>query len=445
MSPREVAFSSGRDRGGADRTSSLISQVRGIVRWQLTVLAAVCAVVVVFLPSAWSALRWPLAVVLVAFVVLYPSRILLAALQGLQDLAFLGKTQIAGWAFSTVATVALVLTGGGLYSLVIAWMIGQAIPACAAWYRIHAVRPELVSGATPKDAANAGQYLGRSVWLSAGQIAQVLLAGSDVLLIGKLLGPAAVVPYACTGKLVMVFANHPQLLMHAAQPALSELRGSASRARLAKVSAALAQTMLLMSGGLAVVVLAVNQSFTRWWVGDAQFGGWALTAAFVLTMLMRHWSIAVIYTLFCFGHERRLSLTSLADGIVTIAATIVLVRLFGPIGAPLGSLVGVITVTLPFNIYAVAHEMGITPAASVTPVLSWLARIVPVAVVAAAISAWVQSPSFAAVAGMAAFVGLVYGAVMFPLVWNGPAASYVKRVLPVLQRMRLWPLESHGG
>ena len=53
--------------------------------------------------------------------------------------------------------------------------------------------------------------------------------------IGALLGPAAVVPYACTAKLVTLLGNQPQLFMQMAVPALSELR-AVSRERLFQVS-----------------------------------------------------------------------------------------------------------------------------------------------------------------------------------------------------------------
>ena len=62
------------------------------------------------------------------------------------------------------------------------------------------------------------------------QVAQVLVNGTDLLVIGALLGPEAIVPYACTGKLVTLLANQPQLFMQMALPALSELRAS-GRAR----------------------------------------------------------------------------------------------------------------------------------------------------------------------------------------------------------------------
>src|SRR5262245_42590292 len=171
MLPREVAFASGRESAAAsDQMAALVAQVRKIVRWQLPVLSATCAVVLGFLPSEWAALTRPLAFVLVAFVVLYPSRVLLSALQGLQELPFLAKTQIVAWAVSTAATIALVLAGAGLYALVSAWVVSQAVPAVAAWLRLRALRPDLFARgrvAVPP----AAHYFKRSIWVSVAQIA----------------------------------------------------------------------------------------------------------------------------------------------------------------------------------------------------------------------------------------------------------------------------------
>ena len=89
----------------------------------------------------------------------------------------------------------------------------------------------------------------RGAWISVGQIAQVLLSGTDLVVVGTLLGPEAIVPYACTGKLMTMLANQPQLFMQMALPALSELRGAAARERLFEVSRSMTQLMLLASGG----------------------------------------------------------------------------------------------------------------------------------------------------------------------------------------------------
>jgi O-antigen/teichoic acid export membrane protein len=426
--PREVAFASGLPDAQAvnDRIASLVAQVRRIVRWQVPALAIACAFVWWFLPAQWTSMRWPLALVFVAFIALYPLRIVSAVLQGAQDLPFLAKSQLIGWAVGTVITIALVIAGTGLFALVVGWTVTLTIPAVAAWWRVRQLWPGM---SAPSDSGPVRQYFNRSIWVSVAQIAQVLLAGSDVLLLGQILGATAVVPYACTGKLVTVFANHPQLLMHAAQPALTELRASASKERLATVATALTQTMLMMSGALAVAILAVNHFFVDWWVGPAQYGGWWLTVAFTVMMLLRHWNVATVYTLFCFGYERQLSLTSLADGVVTVIATALAVWKWGLIGAPIGSIVGVATVSLPFNVRSVASEMGLGVGAFLKTSAPLSIRIVVIGAAAAAGSAWFPS-SFTGALLVALPIVALYAATMLPLAWNGPVGPYLRMALP---------------
>jgi O-antigen/teichoic acid export membrane protein len=431
--PREVAFASGQPGLGNanERIAGLIAQVRQIVRWQLPVLSVACGLVWWFLPAEWSLMRWPLALVFVAFIALYPLRILTAALQGVQELPFLAKSQLVGWSAGTIVTLALVLAGKGLYSLVIGWAVTTAIPAGAAWWRAR----HLWGDAPPVNQSEPVRpYFQRSIWVSVGQIAQALLAGSDVLLLGKMLGPAAIVPYACTGKLVTVFANHPQLLMHVAQPALSELRVSESRARLATVATALTQAMLMMSGALLVVILAANHYFVNWWVGPTQYGGWKLSLAFAAMMLLRHWNIAVIYTLFCFGYERQISLTSLGDGVVTAVGTVLLVSRLGPIGAPLASMLGLLTVSLPFNLRSVAHEMGLTVRSFLSTLLPLFMRIVAISAAAALGSAWIGGSSLGGTLVLLVLVATAYAAATVPIAWKGPVGPYLRMALPMVGR-----------
>ena len=196
--------------------------------------------------------------------------------------------------------------------------------------------------------------------MSVSQIAQVLLNGTDVMIVGALLGPAAVVPYACTGKLVSVLANQPQAILQSAAPALSELRTTNDRGRLFQVSSALAQATLAVSGLVACVVLAVNAGFVRWWVGPEQFGGLALTLLLLAAMIIRHFNTTNIYALFCFGHERRLALTGLADGVTTLVISALLVRSFGLAGAPLGAIAGVVLVSAPLNLAELSRETGVS-------------------------------------------------------------------------------------
>lgn len=426
--PREVAFASGRtEPGTATRLiRGLVAQVRRIVRWQVMGLAVICLALWLLLPADWEALRWPLVIVFVTFVAVYPARVDIAVLQGLQDLPFLSKSQLYGWILSTAVTVGLVVWGWGLTALVLGWALALAVPAIAAIVRSRA---KLSNGdAVPADSVR--HYFQQSLWVSLSQIAQVLLNGSDVLLIGAMLGPAAVVPYACTGKLVTVFANHPSLLMHAAQPALSELRASESKQRLATVATALTQVMLMMSSALVIAILATNHFFVSWWIGGEQYGGPWLTMAFAGMMLFRHWNVATVFTLFCFGYEKQISLTSLADGALTVLLTWIFVSLWGPIGAPLGSICGVLCISLPFNLRSVAREMDMTVIAFVRTLAPLLWRVVALAAAAIAASLWLSSARFVDMVAVALPLGAAFAALVLPLAWHGPVGPYLRMALP---------------
>lgn len=424
--PREVAFASGESGGSTAHIAGLIARVQRIVRWQLLGIAAICIGVWALLPHDWEPLRWPLAWVFGAFVVGYPLRVPTAALQGLQELPFLAKAQMAGWGLSTILTVGLVLSGSGLPALVAGWIAGQFLPAVAATWRLRrVVRPS----AAPQADGAVAPYFHRSIWVSVGQIAQVLVNGSDVLLVGRILGAAAVVPYSCTGKLVTVFANHPQLLMHAAQPALSELRGSGSRDRLVHVSRLLSQAMLLMSGALVVLIIPANHFFVNWWVGPSQFGGVGLTLAFTLMMLLRHWNVAIVYTLFCFGYERQLALTNLFDGVVTFVATPILIWKFGLLGAPVASMLGAGLVSLPVNLRSVAKEMDLDVATFIGPFAPLVARVLLVIGIAVGATLWSAPVHLFETALLTAGVTLLYLALTARLVWRGPLRPYIDSML----------------
>jgi O-antigen/teichoic acid export membrane protein len=383
--------------------------------------------------AEWPSLRGPLAIVVITFVLTFPLRIFQAVLQGLQDLTFLGSVQLIAWLGGTILTVALVETGVGIYALAAGWACTQILGAGLAWWRFSRRFAEtLPPGLPPLPLHAARAHLGRGIWISLSQVAQVLLNGTDLLVIGALLGPAAAVPYACTGKLVALLANQPQLFMQTALPALSELRASVPRARMFEVSTSLSQLLLVWSGAIACVALIVNRPFVSWWVGPERFAGLGLTGLMTLGMLLRHWNVAAVYTLFCFGHERRLAITTAADGLAGLLAMALLVPRLGIHGAVLGSIFGTAAVSLPSNLRALAREEGVSVAAAIHPLRPWFGRFaVASATILLAIAWWpVQPLVVGALAGSA--VAILYAVFMLPVALKPPLGSMLA------PRLRSW-------
>jgi O-antigen/teichoic acid export membrane protein len=428
--PLEAAYATGR-AGGRDATkelSSLVGQTLRVVLYQLPVVAVLALAMWFSIPETWERLRGPLAVILIGFVVAFPLRILPALLSGLQDLAFTSRVTILGWGLSTVGTVGMVILGWNLYSLAVGWIIFQLALAPIYVYRLFTRFP----GTLPRDLPalnwdSTRKQLGKGFWISVAQVAQLLMSNSDVIVLARILGPAAVVPYVCTGKLASVLANQAHILMHTATPGLCELKTSESRHKLFQVMVALNHGILSFSGLVFCVVLLVNQWFVSWWVTGQFYGGFLLTVAILLNMLIRHWSIIAGYSVFCFGYQRRISLTNLTDGIITSASAVVLTMVYGPIGVPLGSLMGACLVSLPLNLSVISRDTDVTVTHLITAMVkNWSWRFAGVA----AITSWIAirwSPNSLWEAGAAAAgITAVYLMVVLPDVMRSPLGDYIR-------------------
>lgn len=435
--PRETAFATGRASRieEASDLPLLVGQTARLIAWQMPLVALAALVSWLTVAAAWEALRNPIGVVLLVFVLVFPLRLFNAVLQGLQDFAFIGRAGIVSYLLSTALTLSLVVAGWGLYALAVGWATQQIFVSVVGWYRLRTRFPTVLPRGVPKlPWPAARKRLTQGFWVSLAQIAQVLMNSTDVLIIGKLFGPAAVVPYVCTGKMIGVLANQPQMLMAAAGPALSQMRVGESRERVAEVCVALGQAVLMLSGAVVCVVLAVNQSFVTRWIGAAQYGGFWLTALILLSMLLRHWHLTVAYSLLSFGYERRLCVTGLLDGLVTVGGVTLFLWLYGLVGAPLGMIVGTCVVSLPLNLSALASESGRTKWEMARPLMPWLVRFVLLALAAGALArVWVPD-GFVLIGLTAAVVALGYVAVMLPVALRAPLGSYV--------RPRLYPLRA---
>jgi hypothetical protein len=118
--PRETAYVTGRTgRHDSPELQHVIEKAFTLAFAQTPVVLLAAACALWWLPASWSALRTPLAVVLVVFIITFPLRVFQAALTGLQDLAFVARALLVAWAVGTTVNVWLVLERFALSALAI--------------------------------------------------------------------------------------------------------------------------------------------------------------------------------------------------------------------------------------------------------------------------------------------------------------------------------------
>jgi O-antigen/teichoic acid export membrane protein len=442
--PRTVAYATGRAGGvksNATDLPSILGQTAAIVLGQTPLVALAAALAWLFLPNEWLALRGPLGLIMASFAVLFPLRILAAALEGLQEQAFVVRAGMLSWAAGTLSNVLLILAGFGLYSIAVGWLLQQTGSAVICAYRLWKHHPEVLPSRLPKlSRPELFAQLGRGFWMSVNQLAVVLLAGTDVLIISKVLGPALVVPYVCTGKLANILANQPQMLMHLATPGLSEMKTGESKERLYKVSVALSQGMLLLTGLLFCVILVINRAFVLWWVGPKLYGGFALTCLILLQMALRHWNLTFGYAAFSFGYEKILAIAGLLDGLVTTSAMLLLVSRLGYAGVVLGSIIGVCLVGLPATMITVARELHLPVQRLIAPFWPWFWRCALVASGCVILARTWTPTSPVQIAAIGSAVGVVYCVVLLRPILSSPLGPYLQRGAEGIRHIFLKPV-----
>jgi O-antigen/teichoic acid export membrane protein len=303
------------------------------------------------------------------------------------------------------------------------------------WTRFPGLMP---SRLPPLIWSSTRQQLGKGFWVSLSQVAVMLVGNTDVLIIGKLLGPAAVVPYTITGKLIMVLANQAQILMQTATPGLCELKTGESRERLLRVLVALTHGVLTFGGLVFCVVLVINHWFVDWWISakqhGEQYGGFALTVVFLVAIVLRQWTTTTSYSVFCFGYQRRISLTNLADGVVTAASCWGLTMLFGLPGAAAGTIIGACLISLPFNLAVVARDSGESIVGLIRKMLaSWFLRFAPMAAGVLCVALLWSPRSLWEAAAAAVCVTALYCALMIPNILRSPLGIYLEPLTSALR------------
>jgi len=436
--PQETAYATGRagSVGKATDLPDIIGQTARVVFYQLPVVIAVALAMWIAIPADWLGLRGPLAIVLAGFVLAFPLRILPALLQGLQDLTFTGGMQILTWLMSMGLTVWMVTRGWSLYALAIGWLVTQTIATPFYLYRLWKKFPGVLPRRLPPlSTSMSRRQLGKGFWISVAQVAELLMSNTDLLIIGKLLGPAAVVPYACTAKLINVLANQANILMHTATPGLCEMKTAESQPRIFQALVALNHGILTFTGLICCTVLLVNQWFVTWWVTAGQYGGFLLTGVILLSVLFGQWKAMTAYTVFCFGYQRRLSLTNLANGLVTAVSSVGFTILLGPVGAPVGSLAGTFLVSLPFNLWIIARDTGVSVAHLVGAMVGgWVWRLALIGAAVWSVAIRWSPKNVAEAAAAVVCVAAVYLLVMIPNVMRSPLGSYLRPYLSSVRR-----------
>jgi O-antigen/teichoic acid export membrane protein len=346
---RFLAQASGRDDGGR-RFRNIFTTARTMLLLTNSAFAMLVFVFSIFVPRLFHlspavALQAKHALYLIAVwaVVRTPLAAYAAASIAMQDLAATNLIAALAGILRTVASLVFVLAGVGLFGLMLAGTVAEAIGTVLYRHRFRKLNPGFHPSWGVPDKPLLREMLGfggHAVFLNVGNM---LWYSSGNMIAGLTNGAAA----ASTFYTTQMPTNQASMMIYriteASVPAINELHGRRDHEKVRYAFIRLCHLLLLFHLPLAVGVLLFNRDVVVAWVGPQQYGGPLLTtslAAFCVVNAIQR--LAIVFS-FVFGWMRVLSVTAVIQGLANFALAFYLGRRLGLGGITLA----LVIVTIP--------------------------------------------------------------------------------------------------
>jgi O-antigen/teichoic acid export membrane protein len=302
-------------------------------------LAPVIPIALNIPPGQQSTASWLMLLSGIGLGVSLPAATSIAVLRGLHRFDLSNLVGIFGMTLFTVATVGVLLLGGGLLGMVAVGIPVTLITQVPAIWLIRRTAPQLRFGLQQIDRGLLRMVMSFSSALFVINVAGQVQTKTDEITIGIFMPVANVSPYSIARR----FSEMPLLLteqfMKVILPLASQFDAENDRGRLRMLYLTSSRLTLAIFLPLAVGVIIYAQPFLKAWVG-APYDNYAyLVVILTVASLMdtSQWPAGAI--LQGIGRHRLLAIITLGTALANLGLSLALVRPLGLAGVALGTLI----------------------------------------------------------------------------------------------------------
>ena len=323
--------------------------------------------------------------------------------RGVQRTGLVNGTMVGGAAAGFAVALGLLLAGAGLWAL--AWgLVARALVSLAGGLVFLLGLNRTTLRVPPRPSRLVLREITRLVpSMTGGSVGYLAVAYSDIALVTTLLGPSAAAVYGLTRRAADAARSLLDTIAYAVYGGFAHLLGSGERERAPAVLKEILLARWACACLAAACYLAVNRGFVTLLFGAEHWGGFWLTVAFGVQLVVSGQSFLVNYLYRAAGAVREGSILLTVEAVLRIVASIVALMFFGMLGAPVAG----VLVTIGIGLLTAKRLKAILPGEASKPSpadrrLAW-GGVAAVAL-AAAIGALWQDFSWPAVATICALV-----------------------------------------
>ena len=272
-------------------------------------------------------------------------------LSGLQRYDLIAVCNSVGGFLRVVATVLVLLAGGGLIDLALTVSAVGVVSTLLPAVLVHRIVPGLHVRLRHAERARLRRTISLSIGYMAQSLSAVIGLDIDLLVVGVLIGVKGVALYSVGATFGLVADKAVGPLQQVFFPHASAVSvGPDATSRLRGVLIDGTRMVLALAMPVSLFLIFLASPAIHAWVGP----GYGVSAQVVVvigfTTIFSSMNSAAWQLIAGLGRVRLAALISIADALVNLVVSISLAKLLGPVGVALGTLVGVIVVNLPLII-----------------------------------------------------------------------------------------------
>jgi len=321
----------------------------GLLLLLLTVIGSANVSLLFRIPSALHASATELFLIVGAAVSCsFPLSVFAGVLEGLQKFSWLSLTQVACNLLRALLVVYALTHGGGLLTIA---MITMGLNLLA--YMVYAVVVHRLIFMR-----YGLQYVSRESlrqMVSFGSVTFVILVAAqlrfytDATVIGIFISSAAITYFSVGSKLVSYSGNITQSMSQIFTPMASQFHASGDMERLRRIFVLGNRACALVVFPVCASLIIVGKSLIEVWVGAKYVAtGYLVLVTLLVGDTTEMAQSASPKILFGMARHRTLAFVRLAEGVVNLVLSIVLLRRYGVIGVALGTVIPQLCINLLF-------------------------------------------------------------------------------------------------
>lgn len=347
----------------------------------------------------------------------FPASVFLGVLRGYQRYD-IGAAAMSVSILSRCAVIYYAITSGyGIVALAAITLVFDLLRLAYVIYRVFGLNPEIRVGRAHFQRSELRGLFGHSVWLFGIMVGDQINFATDTIVIGLFLPPAAIAIYSIAFRLVGYLRQLVVEMVGVLMPAVSGLHAQDDAAGVEGLLISGAKWTALLALPPAGVFWVLGEKFITLWIGPKYATDAAqLLGILTLGILAHLTEMTVTTVLVGTGRAQAVAKWVMAQALVNLALSLILIRPFGLMGVALGtttSMIAFALLSIPvyFRVHLQVSLLSFVRRALVSPLwaqLPWLGALF-------LLRAWLPMPTLGAFFGAVTLAMPVYGAAVWAL------------------------------